>query len=37
LVDQFFNTSTGEGEDGKLDARGPWNQGEDLQMVEAPR
>jgi Mn-containing catalase len=36
LVDQFFNTSTGEGEDGEIDARGPWNEGEDLEMVEAP-
>jgi Mn-containing catalase len=36
LVDQFFNTSTGQGEDGEVDARGPWNQGEDLQFVEAP-
>ena len=36
LVDQFFNTSTGQGEDGELDARGPWNEGEDLQLVEAP-
>jgi Mn-containing catalase len=36
LVDQFFNTSTGNGEDGDLDARGPWNEGGDLQMVEAP-
>jgi Mn-containing catalase len=36
LVDQFFNTSTGDGEDGELDARGPWNQSEELQFVEAP-
>ena len=36
LVDQFFNTSTGRGEDGEIDARGPWNEGKDLQMVEAP-
>jgi Mn-containing catalase len=36
LVDQFFNTSTGQGEDGEVDARGPWNEGEDLQLVEAP-
>jgi Mn-containing catalase len=36
LVDQFFNTSTGQGEDGEVDARGPWNQGEGLQFVEAP-
>ncbi len=36
LVDQFFNTSTGEGEDGEIDARGPWNQEGDLELVEAP-
>jgi len=36
LVDQFFNDSTGEGEDGEIDARGPWNQGAEWQLVEAP-
>jgi Mn-containing catalase len=36
LVDQFFNTSTGVGEDGELDARGPWNQGEGMELVDAP-
>jgi Mn-containing catalase len=36
LVNQFFNDSTGAGEDGEVDARGPWNQGEDLEFVEAP-
>jgi Mn-containing catalase len=36
LVDQFFNTSTGPGEDGEIDARGPWNEGGDLEIVEAP-
>src|SRR5688572_9326146 len=36
LVDQFFNTSTGQGEDGEVDARGPWNEAEELQLVEAP-
>jgi Mn-containing catalase len=36
LVNQFFNDSTGAGEDGEIDARGPWNQGEDLEFVEAP-
>jgi Mn-containing catalase len=36
LVDQFFNTSTGVGEDGEIDARGPWNEGEGLELVEAP-
>jgi Mn-containing catalase len=36
LVDQYFNTSTGSGQDGEIDARGPWNQGEELELVEAP-
>src|SRR6185295_16051608 len=36
LVDQFFNDSTGEGEDGEFDARGPWNQGDTWTFVEAP-
>ena len=36
LVNQFFNDSTGAGEDGEIDARGPWNQGEDLEFVESP-
>lgn len=36
LVDQFFNDSTGAGEDGEIDARGPWNEGSDWQRVEAP-
>ena len=36
LVDQFFNTSTGQGEDGEIDARGPWNQSEELQWVQSP-
>jgi Mn-containing catalase len=36
LVDQFFNDSTGDGEDGEIDARGPWNQGEAWQFIEAP-
>jgi Mn-containing catalase len=36
LVDQFFNDSTGAGEDGEIDARGPWNDGGDWERVEAP-
>jgi len=36
LVDQFFNDSTGAGEDGEFDARGPWNEGGDWTRVEAP-
>jgi Mn-containing catalase len=36
LVDQFFNDSTGQGDHGEIDARGPWNEGEDWEFVEAP-
>jgi Mn-containing catalase len=36
LVDQYFNESTGNGDDGEIDARGPWNEGEGLQLVESP-
>lgn len=36
LVDQFFNDSTGLGEDGEIDTRGPWNEGGDWEFVESP-
>jgi len=36
LVDQFFNDSTGSGEDGEMDARGPWNDGAGWEFVDAP-
>jgi Mn-containing catalase len=36
LVDQFFNDSTGEGEHGEVDGRGPWNEGEPWEFVESP-
>jgi Mn-containing catalase len=36
IVDQFFNDSTGEGDDGETDERGPWNQGDGIQFIEAP-
>jgi Mn-containing catalase len=36
IVDEFYNDSTGEGDDGEIDARGPWNQGGDWKFVEAP-
>src|SRR5438128_1645762 len=36
LVDQYFNDSTGAGEDGEIDTRGPWNQGGSWEFVEAP-
>ena len=36
LVDQFFNDSTGEGDYGEVDARGPWNEGGAWEFVESP-
>jgi Mn-containing catalase len=36
LVDQFFNDSTGEGDHGEVDARGPWNEGGPWEFVESP-
>jgi Mn-containing catalase len=36
LVEQYFNDSTGEGEDGEVDARGPWNKGNGWKVVEGP-
>jgi Mn-containing catalase len=36
LVNQFFNDSTGTGDEGEIDTRGPWNEGGDWEFVEAP-
>jgi Mn-containing catalase len=36
LVDQFFNDSTGAGAEGEIDARGPWNEGGDWELVDSP-
>jgi Mn-containing catalase len=36
LVNQFFNGSTGSGDEGEIDTRGPWNQGADWEFVESP-
>ena len=36
LVDEYFNDSTGEGDEGETDARGPWNEGGDWKIVEQP-
>ncbi len=36
LVDKYFNDSTGEGDEGEIDARGPWNKGNGWKFVEAP-
>jgi Mn-containing catalase len=36
LGNQYFNDSTGQGDYGEIDARGPWNEGGDWQYVKAP-
>lgn len=36
IVDEFYNDSTGEGDDGEIDARGPWNEGDSWKFVESP-
>jgi len=35
VVDQFFNDSSGTGDNGDIDARGPWNEGNGVNYVEA--
>jgi Mn-containing catalase len=36
LVNQFFNDSTGSGDHGEIDTRGPWNEGSDWIFTESP-
>jgi Mn-containing catalase len=36
LVNQFFNDSTGIGDRGEPDVRGPWNTGGEWELVTAP-
>src|SRR3984957_19308460 len=36
LVNQFFNDSTGTGDHGEIDTRGPWNQGDDWVFTPSP-
>jgi Mn-containing catalase len=36
VVRQYFNDSTGQGENGDADMRGPWNDAPDVDLVEAP-
>lgn len=35
LVDQYFNGSTGEGDEGESDHIGPWNNGDGLHLVQS--
>jgi len=36
LVNQYFNDSTGQGDQGEIDTRGPWNQGGEWKYVTSP-
>jgi Mn-containing catalase len=36
LVNQFFNDSTGVGDEGEIDTRGPWNEGGEWEFVNSP-
>jgi len=36
IVDQYFNDSTGQGDQGEIDMTGPWNQGDGWKRVDAP-
>lgn len=36
LVNQFFNDSTGSGDHGEIDTRGPWNEGDEWVFTESP-
>ena len=36
LVRQYFDDSTGVGDRGEYNARGPWNDADDVELVEAP-
>jgi Mn-containing catalase len=35
LVDQYFNASTGDGDEGETDHVGPWNAGNGLHLVDS--
>ena len=36
LVNKYFDDSTGQGDEGETDARGPWNEGNGWELVHAP-
>jgi Mn-containing catalase len=36
LVNQFFNDSTGTGDEGEIDTRGPWNEGGEWEFMTSP-
>lgn len=36
IVNQYFNDSTGQGDQGEADVQGPWNSGGDWLLVNSP-
>jgi len=36
IVDQYLNTSTGEGDHGESDVQAPWNDPSEIEVVESP-
>ena len=36
IVDQYYNDSTGDGDNGEVDTKGPWNTAKEIKIVEAP-
>jgi Mn-containing catalase len=36
IVDQWYNDSTGKGDNGEIDAEAPWNTAEGITVIEAP-
>ncbi|MFN4141831.1 DUF892 family protein [Aestuariivirga sp.] len=36
VVNQFYNDSTGTGDMGEIDTRGPWNEGGEWEFVQSP-
>ncbi|HEV7401432.1 MAG TPA: manganese catalase family protein [Chthoniobacteraceae bacterium] len=36
IVDQWYNDSTGDGDQGESDTGGPWTEAEGIQVIEAP-
>ena len=36
IVDQYYNTSTGKGDDGEVDADGPWTKADKITVIDSP-
>lgn len=36
IVDQYYNDSTGKGDDGEVDTTGPWNDNDEITVIDSP-